>query len=215
MVGIYKITSPSGAVYIGQSWDIKERLKDYTKGRCPYQTRIHHSICKYGHKNHVFKVIHELPADIDQETLNRFEQFYMDAYRDCGIELMNLREAGSAGKLSDETKRKLSEANKGKASPNKGRTGWFKHTEEWKLKNSLRAMGNKSKTGQKNSPEAIKKTADANRGKPRSDEVKRRISIANKKGPLSEERKAKLRGIKKGQGARRKKLGLPYGTVTL
>ena len=29
MIGIYKITSPSGKVYIGQSLDINERKKHY------------------------------------------------------------------------------------------------------------------------------------------------------------------------------------------
>jgi predicted GIY-YIG superfamily endonuclease len=29
MIGIYKITSPSGKVYIGQSWDIYDRWKKH------------------------------------------------------------------------------------------------------------------------------------------------------------------------------------------
>jgi len=31
MIGIYKITSPSGKVYIGQSKDLNKRKKDYQK----------------------------------------------------------------------------------------------------------------------------------------------------------------------------------------
>lgn len=33
MIGIYKITSPSGKVYIGQSVNIKERFKSHLKNR--------------------------------------------------------------------------------------------------------------------------------------------------------------------------------------
>src|SRR6185369_2061533 len=95
MVGIYKITSPSGKIYIGQTWNFQKRLRDYRNMKDRRQLKLFNSFQKYGFDSHEMKIVHELPVDVSQETLNTYEQFYMDAYRNCGIELLNLKEAGS------------------------------------------------------------------------------------------------------------------------
>lgn len=101
--GIYKITSPSGKVYIGQSWNIQRRWI-YYKYNYEYsrQFPLMNSILKYGYKSHNFEVVHELPADVEQSVMDRYEQFYMDTYREAGIKLLNCKEAGSNGKPSAE-----------------------------------------------------------------------------------------------------------------
>lgn len=107
MTGIYKITSPSGKVYIGQSWNIKVRWNHYFN----YDLRqrlLRHSFLKYSVNNHIFDVVCELPNDVHQKTLDIYEQLYMDFYRLAGLLLLNLKEAGSTGKLSVETKQKMS-----------------------------------------------------------------------------------------------------------
>ena len=43
MVGIYKITSPSGKIYIGQSWNISDRISRYKTIRCKTQGKIYNS----------------------------------------------------------------------------------------------------------------------------------------------------------------------------
>lgn len=53
---IYKITSPSGKVYIGQSKDLKKRFRSY-KNCKPSQKVIKRSISKYGYENHIFEVL--------------------------------------------------------------------------------------------------------------------------------------------------------------
>ena len=109
MVGIYKIISPSGKVYIGQSWDIERRWKGYI-GKTPKgnTSKLEASFIKYGAENHFYELVHSLPEDIAQDTLDRYEQLYIDFYRDCNISLLNIREAGSRGKLSENTKEKIS-----------------------------------------------------------------------------------------------------------
>jgi group I intron endonuclease len=103
MKGIYKITAPSGEVYIGQSVDIKRRVKDHrTTKKCKHK-KLAASFDLHGVANHSFEVVHELPNDIDLATMHLYEQIYMDAYRDCGIALLNIKEAGY-GKHGDETK---------------------------------------------------------------------------------------------------------------
>ena len=113
MVGIYKITSPTSKVYIGQSWDIERRFRGYYNDGAKSQKKLQSSLKKYGVENHKFEVTHELPKDIDQETLDRYEQLYMDSYRECKIELLNIREAGSRGKQSEETKQLMSKNKQG------------------------------------------------------------------------------------------------------
>ena len=56
MVGIYKITSPSNKVYIGQSIDIEKRFSYYKRLSCKQQSKVYNSILKYGYENHVFEI---------------------------------------------------------------------------------------------------------------------------------------------------------------
>jgi len=114
MVGIYKITSPNNKIYIGQSWCIENRLKKYEKGHCDHQRKLYSSIVKYSWKNHIFTIICELPKDVSQEVLNLYELLYFDQYKYCGFEMMNIKEPGSKGKHSEDTRNRMSENRKGK-----------------------------------------------------------------------------------------------------
>ena len=115
ITGIYKIVSPTGKVYIGQAWNIKRRFREYTYiWKSSQQKKLHLSLKKYGIEFHKFDNIHKLKNQIRQSEQESYEQLYMDFYKNCGIELMNLREAGSRGKHSQESKDKLSIAHTGK-----------------------------------------------------------------------------------------------------
>jgi len=114
MIGIYKITSPSGRVYIGQSWDIERRFKEYKKSLAIRQTKLFNSIAKYGIENHVFEIIHEFLEEIDQKILDDHEILYWNQYKNLGIDVLNVREPGKGGKHSKETKKLMSEWHKGK-----------------------------------------------------------------------------------------------------
>lgn len=107
MIGIYKITSPSGKIYIGQSWNIFKRWMEHKKERRVYKGKLASSFVKHGYLNHKFEIVHELPIDVDQETLDRYEQLYLDAYRDSGFIMLNIREAGSKGKLNKDSIAKI------------------------------------------------------------------------------------------------------------
>ena len=72
--------------------------------------------------------------------------------------------------LSEDTKRKLSEANKGRQSPNKGKTS----SEDTKRKLS------EAKKGRKQSEETKRKISEAHKGKIESEETRRKISEARK-----------------------------------
>ena len=61
MIGIYKITSPSNKVYIGQSVNIQKRFRDYKslKRSIKQQPRLYNSFVKYGVNNHLFEILSE------------------------------------------------------------------------------------------------------------------------------------------------------------
>ena len=118
MKGIYKVTSPTGKFYIGQSWDIDKRKKYYSRKDCKGQKKLYSSISYHGWNKHIFEVIHELPFDTTQSIMNNYEIFYWQQHIDCGCEMMNIREPGSNGKLSEETKKKISNTSKGKKKSN-------------------------------------------------------------------------------------------------
>ncbi len=78
--GIYKITSPSGRIYIGQAVDLKIRASQYKQLRCKRQPRVYNSIKKYGWKSHIFEIIHYC----DENELDDIERYYQDLYEVIG-----------------------------------------------------------------------------------------------------------------------------------
>ncbi len=128
MVGIYKITSPSGKIYIGQSVNIEKRFLSYSKLlRCKTQIKLFRSFLKYEVINHKFEIIEEC----DIELLNERERYYQDLYDvlNNGLNCKLTNTADKSGKLSEEVKINISKGNIGK-----------KRTEEHKqnISNSLK-----------------------------------------------------------------------------
>jgi group I intron endonuclease len=101
MIGIYKITNPSGKVYIGQSIDIEKRWKYYYTLNCKGQTKLYHSLKKYSPENHMFEVLEECIESILEER----ETYYKLAYNSL-IKGLNCRIDGKFGYDSLETKEK-------------------------------------------------------------------------------------------------------------
>ena len=107
--GIYKITSPSGKIYIGQSVDIDARWKQYRRIDCKKQSRLYNSFKKYGIEKHKFEIIHIC----EPNELNELEKYYMNLYNTFNTEYgLNLAMCGVNGVMfnrhhSEETKKKL------------------------------------------------------------------------------------------------------------
>lgn len=110
--GIYKITSPIGKVYIGQSIDIGSRIKKYKNLNCKKQIKLYLSLKKYGVSTHIFEIV----EICDIEKLNEKERFYQDKYISYKNGL-NCRITGTdekSGHITNEAKNKISVFNKGK-----------------------------------------------------------------------------------------------------
>lgn len=75
MVGIYKITSPSGKIYIGQAININKRKKVYEQfisHKSSIGPKIYNSLKKYGWENHT----HELIEECSLKQLNEKETYH-------------------------------------------------------------------------------------------------------------------------------------------
>ena len=72
MIGIYKITSPSNKVYIGQSVNIKKRFDYYIKmyPRVRQQVRLYKSFLKYGVKHHKFETKSEAEKLLSKKIID-------------------------------------------------------------------------------------------------------------------------------------------------
>lgn len=168
MIGIYKITSPSNRIYIGQSRNIEKRFKEYKSiNNSKEQIKLYRSFKKYGYENHVFEIIEECLF----EELNFKERYYQDLYDviNKGLNCILTKTDILPIIFSKETRNKISKSNLGK-----------KHSEETKLKIS------NSKIGKKLSEEHKIKLSNYHKGKKLSLShclnIKKRI---NEKHPYS------------------------------
>jgi group I intron endonuclease len=203
MVGIYKITSPSGKIYIGQSVNILSRINKYKNAKCITQPIILKSILKYGWENHLFEIV----CECDKQELNEKERYYQELF-DCigknGLNCILTNTSSKTGKARQETidklkGRKLSESTRQKMRDRKT-------SDETKLKIS------KANIGHEVSKETRDKISKSNKGKKRtkeyvdkmkqrviSEETKYKISKANIGRKISDETKYKISKAKKGK----------------
>ena len=110
MVGIYKITSPSEKVYIGQSIDVKRRFNSYKQLNCVEQIKLHRSLRKYGWFYHTFEILEEC----EEFNLNIRERYYQNLYNSVekGLNCFLTNENTKNYIVSEESKKKMSESSK-------------------------------------------------------------------------------------------------------
>jgi group I intron endonuclease len=144
---IYRLISPSGKSYIGQTTrSLEERWNEHVSSNS--SGYLSAAIRKYG-PNRFGQLV--VATAHNQEGLDAAEDFYIRRFntrdRACGY---NLRAGGSHGKLSEETKKKL----------------------------SLASLGNTKRRGQVLSDETKEKMSRAKLGKQQSNETRIKISAA-------------------------------------
>ena len=169
MIGIYKIKSPTNKIYIGQSINIDERFIKYKRKDCKQQVKLYNSFLKYGIEKHIFEIIEECNI----ELLNERERYWQDFYNvlEYGLNCRLTNTNDKSGKMSIETKLKLSKSRKG-----------FKHSDLSKKKcsdnNSKYWLG--KKRGQRTKEEK-NKISLSNIGKKLTDEQRKKLSESSKK----------------------------------
>ena len=196
---IYKITAPDGKIYIGQTINLNDRKSRYKTLRFKNQIKLWRS--SQAHTWNVldaFEIIEECLCGENKIYLNGREIYWITFY-DSFKNGLNCT-AGGNGNLgrspSEETRKKISEAGKGKIPWMQGK----RHSEETKKKISEANTGNESwmkgkthseetkekqrtaSSGKKQSQETINKRIKSNTGRKNTDEVKIKMSESAKKG---------------------------------
>jgi group I intron endonuclease len=161
MTGIYKIENlVNNKVYIGQAINIENRWKGHKKDlRNNYHCNKHLQSAwdKYGEENFKFEIIEEC----EEDNLTEREQYWIDFYGGLNSSNnYNKRDASSKGGLSEESKLKVSNANKGKV------LGPLKEETKQKISKALKGRPAHNK-GIPITEETRKKISEANKGKPK------------------------------------------------
>lgn len=159
-IGIYKITSPKGRVYIGQSINISKRFKTYSQNwflSSTKQPKLINSLNKYGADNHLFEII----EICRKSELNDKERFYQEKFNtvSSGLNCVFVDSSNKPHEKSLETRLKISKANKGRV---------VSETTKSKISASL--------TGRKHSESTKKKISKANKGRKFNEAFKKDIS---------------------------------------
>lgn len=144
---IYKITSPTGRLYIGQTKNYPKRLGDYKRcARYEYDSILINSIKKHGIDLHVFEIVEEC----ENETLSEREIFWIKELKtywkedEKGMNMTTGGEVGSGTWMHDrERRKKQAERFTSNGNPFYGK----KHTEENKRKASVRSSEYNKKNG--------------------------------------------------------------------
>lgn len=218
-IGIYKITSPSNKVYVGQSISLETTWDNrYMNLKCKGQPKLYNSFLKYGAINHQFEILEECSLEQLNERETYYKQIELDKVGGDWKKVLfcDLYDNG-VGPRSEETKKKMSESGKKRITElkikrkdkslyennelrckkigeaNKGK----KHSEESKLQKSKKLLGNTNKKGSKLTPEQCERISKSKIGhKMFNNEWKEKISKSMKGKPLSEEHKLNLKGPK-------------------
>jgi hypothetical protein len=147
-----------------------------------------------------------LKQNLTEEEAFKHEIYMIDVFgrKDLGTGILYNRTDGGDGVSgairSDETRKRMSEAKIGENHPMYGKT----LSEETKIKMSEAQKGNTKRLGKTHSEETIKKMSEAHKGKTPSEETRRKLSEA-KKGEnnhnygktASEETKKRMSGASK------------------
>lgn len=147
---IYKLTSPTGRVYIGKTYNLRGRKNNYRTANCPKQKLLNPSLIKYGFDNHKFEIIDEFDSNLSYS--NGKEIFWIRSYMSNKhkypfMDGLNLTEGG--------------EGTPGKrgTSPKKGKPQW---NEEHRKRIGLSKIGNTNMLGKNHSKESRNKMSATN-----------------------------------------------------
>ena len=190
---IYVITNRiNGRRYVGQTGckDVQERWRKHKKcgvdgkGDC---RAIVGALHKYGVENFTFEIV----CICFDEDMNALESYYIKKYMTLAPHGYNLTEGGEGGKMSEETRRKMSETHKGKPK-----------SAETRLR-MREAQRNRSE-------ETRRRLSESAKGKTPSEETRRKMSeSAKNRPPLSEEARRKMSEAQKAAWERRKAASKP------
>lgn len=139
--GIYKITSPSNKIYIGQSKNIKKRYNFYKNKNCKNQVKLFNSFEKYGVNNHTFEIIEWCSIN----KLNIKERYWQEHYDSVNLGLNCIYQCTEEinKTVSIETKLKISKTLKEKYSKGEIKNKVPKFSKKYTKEELITKFGNR------------------------------------------------------------------------
>lgn len=133
LTGIYKITSPTGKIYIGQSVNIKNRFKQYKyiSNNKIIGPKLYNSLKKHGFENHQFEIIEECIIEQLNEKEIYWKKHILEGVGWEQVLFCELYDRGG-GPKSEQTRLKTSLSLKGKPMVNN-----MKKVEKYSFNNIL------------------------------------------------------------------------------
>lgn len=197
---VYKLTSPSLKVYIGQTVDFDHRMRQYSFGSCKLQRYLYAAIVKYGWDNFNKEVL--APA-YSRAELDRLEIDFIRDYKATNPAYGYNIIAGGGGSTglrhSDGAKEKIAAAMRGRETSPETRAKMSKNMLGKKMSpESIEKMA-ATKRGKKQAPEWAEKAAAARRGLKRSPEATAKTSAANRGRKHTPEAIEKMAAVKRGK----------------
>ena len=206
---IYKLTSPSGKCYIGQTIHLNIRMRNYSKLKCTQQWKLHRALTKYGFENFKLEILFQYNSDNRSRlniTLDAMEKFCIKKY-DSVYSGYNIRFGGTGGKCteetlikmrfaqsnrSEETKKKMSDRLKGKRLPEIAYEKSRKANTGRPMPQHVKDATRKSNIGRIVTDEHKKILKEFHTGKKLSDETKLKISLSSTGRHHTDETKKKI-----------------------
>ena len=172
---IYKITNPTGKIYIGCTIDWKRRFSEYRRLSMVGQKKLYNSLKKYGWINHNYEIIEECSLELLSEKETHWKQYYLNQFNGDWTQVLfcNLYDTGG-GPKSELTKQKMSEGKKGTKGYPKGVKRPLSFGENLKSEERNKKIGEGNK-GKKKPQTGIKL-----QGIPKTEQHKQNISISSK-----------------------------------
>lgn len=178
---IYSITNTvTGDVYVGQAIWLKKRFSTH---RCSLRRGKHHnrflqrSYDKYGEAAFDYKALEEC---VNLEVANQREAVIIESLKIQGCRVFNIRAGGKNDRMTEEHKRRIGDALRGKSKS-------LEH----------RAKISEVQRGRKQTPELVAKRMAARAWYVPTEEHRRRLSEASKGKPKTEAHKQSIREAKK------------------
>jgi len=177
--GIYKITNPKGAIYIGQSKNIEKRIVYYRNYICESQPKLYNSLKAWGFENHFIEIIEECI----EEELNCRERHWQDFYnvldREKGLNCTLISCGELPNVYSDYTKANMKKSSpdyNGENNPFFGRRHSQKTKDMWKGK---RDGVNSPLFGTKKTEQQKQAIRESQTGRIKSESTLKLLSIAS------------------------------------
>lgn len=181
---VYKITSPTGRIYVGSTTRLSKRVKNYKNHNCKDQPKLYASFLKYGFDAHIFEIIEECDDNL-LRSKERHHGLLLNVLSKHNLNCSLPKDGESVLCISEETRILISKKLKGRKMPDHvgpalsaRQTGVLNHN-----------------FGKKASIQTRAKMSAASKGRPKSQQMrdKLRVSASNR----SEEYKQKMSEIKK------------------